>query len=118
MKRVLTGVLGAALAYITVAQASAQETAMVGFKEASAQAQRDLEERYDSHLNVDNLRRWMKQMTGRPHHAGSPKAKENAEFIAESFKEWGYETESLSTVGSVSFASKRSGSRSTSSRTL
>jgi len=93
MKRVLTGVLGAALAYITVAQASAQETAMVGFKEASAQAQRDLEERYDSHLKVDNLRRWMKQMTGRPHHAGSPKAKENAEFIAELFKEWGYETE-------------------------
>lgn len=93
MKRMLTGVLGAVLAYISVAQASAQETAMVGFKEASAQAQRDLEERYDSHLKVDNLRRWMKQMTGRPHHAGSPKAKENAEFIAESFKEWGYETE-------------------------
>ncbi|MDA2937346.1 M28 family peptidase [Acidobacteria bacterium AH-259-A15] len=66
---------------------------MVGFKEASAQAQRDLEERYDSHLKVYNLGRWMKEMTGRPHHAGSPKAKENAEFIAELFKEWGYETE-------------------------
>lgn len=88
-KHVLAGVLGAALAYMAVAQ----EPAMVGFSEASAQAQRNLEEQYDSHLKVQNLRDWMKQMTERPHHAGSAKAKENADFIAELFKEWGYKTE-------------------------
>ena len=92
MKRMLTAVLGAALAHI-VAPASAQKTAMVGFKEASVQVQRELEEQYDSHLKVHNLRRWMKHMTERPHHAGSPKARENAEFMAQLFEEWGYETE-------------------------
>ena len=66
---------------------------MVGFKVESAQSQRELEEQFDSHLKADNLRRWMKKMTERPHHAGSPKAKENAEFIASLFKEWGYQTE-------------------------
>lgn len=93
MRRMLTGVLGAVLAFTAVAPASAQDSPMVGFKETSAQAQRELEAQYDAHLEVSNLRRWMKQMTDRPHHAGSPKAKENAEFIAALFEEWGYETE-------------------------
>ena len=47
---------------------------------------------FDSLLDSKNLEQWMRQMTTRPHHAGSPKAKENAEFIAGLFRAWGYQT--------------------------
>lgn len=48
---------------------------------------------FDAALDPKNLREWMRQMTTRPHHAGSPKAKENADFIAGLFRSWGYQTE-------------------------
>jgi N-acetylated-alpha-linked acidic dipeptidase len=48
---------------------------------------------FDSYLDPKNLEQWMRQMTTRPHHAGSPKAKENADFIAGLFRSWGYQTE-------------------------
>ena len=51
------------------------------------------EARYDGLLDARNLEQWMRRMTTRPHHAGSPKAKENAEFIAGLFKSWGYQTD-------------------------
>ncbi|MCI0698589.1 M28 family metallopeptidase [candidate division KSB1 bacterium] len=54
---------------------------------------RALEMQFDSHLNRDNLRNWMKRLSARPHHVGSPYGKENAEFMAAQFKSWGYETE-------------------------
>jgi N-acetylated-alpha-linked acidic dipeptidase len=35
----------------------------------------------------------MKHMSSKPHHVGSPWSKQNAEFIAEKFESWGFETE-------------------------
>jgi len=55
--------------------------------------QRALEQRYDELLTSANLQTWMQEMTTRPHHLGSPKVKQNAEFMAGLFREWGYETE-------------------------
>lgn len=54
--------------------------------------QHALERQFDAKLSRDNLRNWMKRMTARPHHLGSPYGKENAEFMAALFKSWGYET--------------------------
>lgn len=47
---------------------------------------------FDAALDGANLEKWMRTMTARPHHVGSAKAKENAEFIAGLFRSWGYET--------------------------
>jgi N-acetylated-alpha-linked acidic dipeptidase len=66
---------------------------LLGFNPASATQQRELEARFDSSLKKDNLRDWMKRMTAKPHHVGSPFGKEVAEFIASQFRSWGYETE-------------------------
>jgi N-acetylated-alpha-linked acidic dipeptidase len=60
---------------------------------APSDKQLQLEKRYEALLKAENLTTWMKQFTLRPHNVGSPKAKENAEFIAALFKKWGYETE-------------------------
>ena len=71
----------------------AEEPEFFGFRPESVAEQRELEKRYDALLRKENLREWMKSMTTRPHHAGSPKARENAEFTAELFRSWGYDTE-------------------------
>ena len=46
---------------------------------------------YDKLLNANNLDEWMKYMTARPHHVGSPYDKKVVDFVAAKFKEWGYE---------------------------
>jgi len=51
-----------------------------------------LESAFDSTLSADSLRSWMKTISARPHHAGSAYGKENAEFIAARFREWGFAT--------------------------
>ncbi|MCZ6674054.1 MAG: M28 family peptidase [Verrucomicrobia bacterium] len=68
------------------------EDGVVGFRADEASELKSLEARYDELLSADNLREWMGKMTSRPHHAGSPKARENAEYIAELFRSWGYDT--------------------------
>jgi N-acetylated-alpha-linked acidic dipeptidase len=65
---------------------------LLGFSSESSAAQRRLEAQFDSALNADNLRDWMKRISARPHHVGSPHNKENADFIAAQFRSWGYDT--------------------------
>ena len=69
------------------------EGGLFGFSLESARVERDLEERFDLELDAANLESWMRRLSARPHHAGSPYGKENAEFMAELFRSWGYETE-------------------------
>lgn len=64
-----------------------------GFSNDNAQAQKHVEEKFDGHLRAENLDQWMKKLSSRPHHLGSPFGKETAEFIRDQFKEWGYDAE-------------------------
>jgi len=57
------------------------------------ETQTNLEAQFDAALNPQNLDDWMKHMSSKPHHVGSPWSKQNAEFIAEKFESWGFETE-------------------------
>ena len=57
------------------------------------ETQTNLEAQFDAALNPQNLDDWMKHMSSKPHHVGSPWSKKNAEFIAEKFESWGFETE-------------------------
>jgi N-acetylated-alpha-linked acidic dipeptidase len=66
---------------------------LIGFSREGATQQRSIEAQFDALLKKDNLREWMKRLSARPHHLGSPYGKENAEFIASQFRAWGYETE-------------------------
>src|ERR1044071_2155329 len=54
--------------------------------------QHALEARFDAALNRDEMRTWLKRLSARPHHVGSPYGKENAELIASLFRSWGYDT--------------------------
>ncbi len=76
---------------LTATLSSAEEP--IGFSSSSARALADLEGRYDALLGPENLDNWMKQMSSAPHHVGSPKGEENAIFMRDLFKSWGYEAE-------------------------
>ncbi|MCH7920269.1 MAG: M28 family metallopeptidase [Planctomycetes bacterium] len=73
--------------------ASALAEGVLGFSPERADQHLALEARYEGLLTAENLRDWMQRMTVRPHHAGSPQAKANAEFVAGLFESWGYDTE-------------------------
>jgi len=64
---------------------------MQGFTAEGARAQRALEVRFDSIVGPDSLPVWMRRMSAKPHHVGSPHGKANAEFMADLFRGWGYE---------------------------
>jgi N-acetylated-alpha-linked acidic dipeptidase len=91
MLKSLGRVLSVLFVFSTVSSQSVSPV-MLGFSAEAARAQYVLESRFDEALDPENLRAWMKRITARPHHLGSPHNKENAEFIAEQFRSWGYDT--------------------------
>lgn len=72
---------------------SAEEKPLMGFSRDSSAKQKSLEAKFDASLKRENLRDWMRRLSARPHHVGSPYDKENAEFMASQFKSWGYDTQ-------------------------
>jgi len=78
---------------ICVIGVSHADERITGFSGEAETALRELETQYDAQIDPDDLRDWMQHMTDRPHHAGSPKAKANAEYIAGLFRDWGFDVE-------------------------
>jgi len=68
---------------------SAEPDSLLGFAPDSVKTQRDWEMRFRALPKQENLRAYMQRLSARPHHLGSPYAKDNAEWILAKFKEWG-----------------------------
>jgi N-acetylated-alpha-linked acidic dipeptidase len=68
---------------------SADQTALVGYSPRSSQTERAWETKFRAIPDPANLREYMRRLSARPHHVGSPYDKENAEWILAHFKEWG-----------------------------
>ena len=64
---------------------------IAGFPAASSQSEQQWEQKFRASPSPDNLRDYMKLLSARPHHVGSPYDKQNAEWIAAKFKEWGWD---------------------------
>ena len=92
MRLVQTLIVLATVLTTAAIQAPAQDKPLLGFGTEGALEEFALEEQFDSYLERDNLRDWMRQLSARPHHVGSEYGRENAEFIASQFESWGYET--------------------------
>jgi Predicted aminopeptidases len=69
---------------------------IMGFSDTAAVRHIEWEKQFDAQLNAYNLDNWMQFMAARPHHVGSPHDKANAEYMANLFRQWGYETEIVS----------------------
>src|SRR5881296_740437 len=60
-----------------------------GFTAESAKAQREWEAKFRAVPSTDSLRSYMRRLSARPHHVGSPYNRDNAEWILAKFKSFG-----------------------------
>ena len=70
-------------------QTAANPAALVGYSPRASQSEREWETKFRAIPDPANLREYMKRLSARPHHVGSPYDKDNAEWILAHFKEWG-----------------------------
>jgi len=70
----------------------ADEQPLFGYSAESSRTERQWEEKLRAIPSPDNLRAYMQRLSARPHHVGSPYDKDNAEWIAAKFKEFGLDT--------------------------
>jgi N-acetylated-alpha-linked acidic dipeptidase len=82
----------ALLVLAAVGAAAGSPAPILGFSPPAAEAQRALEARLDAALDKTLLEEWMRRVAARPHHVGSPYGRENADYLAGLFREWGFET--------------------------
>ena len=93
-RRVWTRLIGTGAVVLALEGAgAAAEGPLLGFIGERVAAHRELEARFDAALRAENLREWLRHLSSRPHHVGSPFGKEVAEFVAGQFRTWGYDTE-------------------------
>ena len=83
--------LGGVLAVPLVAAAPPPSGDILGFTHASAQVQRDWENKFRALPDPARMRADMKLLSARPHHVGSPYDKENAQWILKQFKDAGWD---------------------------
>jgi N-acetylated-alpha-linked acidic dipeptidase len=91
-RRVWLGMVMTGLCATGIASRAQTPVSLSGFDATGAAAQQKLEARFASAIRKDDLKPWLERLASRPHHVGSPQDKANAEFIAEQFKSWGFDT--------------------------
>jgi N-acetylated-alpha-linked acidic dipeptidase len=67
----------------------AEDSPLTGYSPRSSQTERDWEAKFRAIPDPANLKEYMRRLSARPHHVGSPYDRENAEWILARFKEWG-----------------------------
>ncbi len=65
------------------------ERTFEGYSTEAGRVENEWEVKFRAIPSPENLRSYMKRLSGHPHHVGSPYDKENAEWILAKFKEWG-----------------------------
>lgn len=78
---------------LMVSTLSFSQKSVLGYSKESGEAQLKAEEKFDSYLSTKNVDDWIKRLSARPHHVGSPYGKANAEYMRDLFKSWGYDAE-------------------------
>jgi N-acetylated-alpha-linked acidic dipeptidase len=71
------------------AAAPAADAGLLGFLPADAAAERAREAKFDALVAPADLRAWMRRLTARPHHVGSPYDADNARYLAGLFTSFG-----------------------------
>jgi N-acetylated-alpha-linked acidic dipeptidase len=79
------------LILLTTTAARAQK--VMGFTDAAAAKQLDYEKQFDAVLKAGDQDEWMKFLSSHPHHVGSVQGKANAQYMADLFTKWGYQTQ-------------------------
>lgn len=75
----------------------AQNSSMLGFTQASAEKQRELEKQIIGKPSGDRMLIYHKAMTAEPHHAGTAANVRTAEYFAEKLREFGFDEIEMNT---------------------
>jgi N-acetylated-alpha-linked acidic dipeptidase len=70
----------------------ADDQPLTGYSAESSRAERQWEEKLRAIPSPENLRAYMQRLSARPHNVGTPYDKDNADWIAAKFKEFGLDT--------------------------
>ena len=73
------------------AYSAKQETAIIGFPGEASQKQRALEEDFAKRINNKRIRESLRELSSKPHHAGSGRSLEIAQSLVERFQSWGFD---------------------------
>jgi N-acetylated-alpha-linked acidic dipeptidase len=71
--------------------ANAQNKSLIGFSENALLEQFNTEKKFDSYLDTADIDHFIKEMSARPHHVGSPGDKAVTEYIYNKYKSWGFD---------------------------
>ncbi|MEO6453936.1 MAG: M28 family peptidase, partial [Ginsengibacter sp.] len=64
---------------------------ITGFTDESSVNQLQLESKFDQSLSSKEIGEFIKELSSKPHHLGSARGKEIAEYILSKFKDWGWD---------------------------
>src|SRR5580658_5676231 len=64
---------------------------IIGFSPVGSVKERELEGQFDANLSASDLREWLKRLSFRPHHVGSPYGLENAQFMRQLYASFGFD---------------------------
>lgn len=67
------------------------QNSISGFFDKNIEKQTALEKQFDKNLDAENIGAHIKILSSKPHHLGSPAGKENAEYILNQFKSYGWD---------------------------
>src|SRR5690242_3685953 len=81
--------LGLVAGLVLVAAPAGEAPPLRGYASDSASAQREWETKFRALPNASAIGEYVKRLSARPHHVGSPYDKDNAGWILGKFKEWG-----------------------------
>ena len=70
---------------------SVAQNRIIGFTEANVESQNKLEDAFDAQLSAKNLDDWMQRLAARPHYVGTEHGRQNAEWMVNQFKSWGFD---------------------------
>lgn len=79
------------LPLLALMAASGDTPRLLGFSTESSAREVELEGRFRDIPSTDSLRSYLRRLSARPHHIGSPYDKDNAEWLAAKFKSFGWD---------------------------
>ncbi|MGA8028090.1 MAG: PA domain-containing protein, partial [Bryobacteraceae bacterium] len=71
--------------------AGSDESRLDGYTTQSSETERGWETDFRALPSPEKAKEYMRRLSARPHHVGSPYDKDNAEWILARFKEWGFD---------------------------
>ena len=89
MHTIARAFVASALGALLLAAAPAPTADLRGYSTDAAKAERDWEAKLRAVPSPDSLREYMRRLSARPHHVGSPYDRDNAEWILAKFKGFG-----------------------------